>query len=164
MSDDQSHLLSEAVRAEIDIWLAKYPADRRRSALLPALHAAQDANGGYLTDDLIAATADYIKIPRVFGYEAASFYSMYELKPVGKHKIFVCTNVSCMLNGCDSLVAHLKNKLGVGLGETTADGKIMLKEVECLAACGGAPAMLVNKTYYENMTPAKIDEVLEQLP
>jgi NADH-quinone oxidoreductase subunit E len=163
MSDNQAHLLSESVRTDIDVWLAKYPPTQRRSALLPALHIVQDTHNGYLTDELLDATADYLQIPRVFAYEAASFYSMYELKPVGKHKIFVCTNVSCMLNGCDTLVAHLKSKLGINLGETTADGKISLKEVECLAACGGAPAMLVNKTYHENMTPAKIDAMLEQL-
>lgn len=163
MSDNSAPLLSEAVRADIDVWLAKYPPTQRRSALLPALHIVQDTHNGYLTDELLDATADYLQIPRVFAYEAASFYSMYDLKPVGKHKIFVCTNVSCMLNGCDTLVSHLKSKLGINLGETTADGNITLKEVECLAACGGAPAMLVNKTYHENMTPDKIDAVLEQL-
>lgn len=163
MSENLSHLLSDSVRYEIDACLKKYPANQRRSALLSALHAAQDDNGGYLNDELIAATADYLQLPRVFAYEAASFYSMYELKPVGKHKISVCTNVSCMLNGCDKLVAHLKTKLGINLGETTADGKITLREVECLAACGGAPAMLVDKTYHENMTVDKMDALLEQL-
>lgn len=163
MSDKPEHLLSKAVRANIDHWLTKYPATQRRSALLSALHAVQDAHDGYLTEELLDATADYLQIPRVFAYEAASFYSMYELKPVGRHKVFVCTNVSCMLNGSDALVCHLKKKLGINLGETTADGKIMLKEVECLAACGGAPAMLINKTYHENMTPAKIDDILEKL-
>ena len=163
MSDNTASILSETVRADIDVWLAKYPPTQRRSALLPALHIVQDTHQGYLTTELLDATADYLQIPRVFAYEAASFYSMYDLKPVGKHKIFVCTNVSCMLNGCDTLVDHLKVKLGINLGETTADGKISLKEVECLAACGGAPAMLVNKTYHENMTPDKIDAVLEQL-
>lgn len=163
MSENLSHLLSDSVRREIDACLKKYPANQRRSALLSALHAAQDDNGGFLNDELIAATADYLQLPRVFAYEAASFYSMYELKPVGKHKISVCTNVSCMLNGCDKLVGHLKTKLGIDLGETTADGKITLREVECLAACGGAPAMLVDKTYHENMTIEKMDALLEQL-
>lgn len=163
MSENLSHLLSDSVRQEIDGYLKKYPANQRRSALLSALHAVQDHNAGYLNDELIAATADYLQLPRVFAYEVASFYSMYELKPVGKHKISVCTNVSCMLNGCDKLVEHLKTKLGINLGETTADGKITLREVECLAACGGAPAMLVDKTYHENMTVEKMDALLEQL-
>lgn len=163
MTDHIHALLSDAVRTDIDGWLAKYPPTQRRSALLPALHIVQDANQGYLTDELLDVTADYLEIPRIFAYEVASFYSMYDLKPVGKHKIFVCTNVSCMLNGCDKLVEHLQTKLGIKLGETTADGKITIKEVECLAACGGAPAILVDKTYHENMTPAQLDVLLEQL-
>lgn len=163
MTDHIHVLLSGAVRTDIDAWLAKYPPAQRRSALLPALHIVQDANQGYLTDELLDATADYLEIPRIFAYEVASFYSMYDLKPVGKHKIFVCTNVSCMLNGCDKLVEHLQTKLGIKLGETTADGNITIKEVECLAACGGAPAILVDKTYHENMTPAQLDVLLEQL-
>lgn len=163
MTDHIHALLSDAVRTDIDTWLTKYPSTQRRSALLPALHIVQDANQGYLTDQLLDATADYLEIPRIFAYEVASFYSMYDLKPVGKHKIFVCTNVSCMLNGCDKLVEHLQTKLGIKLGETTADGKITIKEVECLAACGGAPAILVDKTYHENMTPAQLDVLLEQL-
>jgi NADH-quinone oxidoreductase subunit E len=163
MSDNENTVLHEASKREIDTWVAKYPYERRRSAILPALHIAQDQNQGYLTDALMAAVADYLDLPAVYIYEAASFYSMYDLKPVGRHKIFVCNSISCMLRGSDPLTEHLKQRLNIGIGETTADGKITLKEVECLAACGGAPAVMVNKTYYENMTPEKIDKIIEEL-
>jgi len=156
-------LLTQTSKKEIDVWLTKYPYEQRRSALLPALHIAQDQNNGYLTDDLLQAVADYIDVPKIYAFEAATFYSMYDLKPVGRNKIFVCNSVCCMLKGSDDLMEHLKEKLDINVGETTSDGKITLKEVECLAACGGAPAVMVNKTYHENLTPEKIDEILAGL-
>ena len=162
-ADSKAHLLSDATKSEIEMWLAKYPANQRRSAIIPALHAVQDANNGHLESDLIDAAADFIGIPRIAAVEVATFYSMYEHKPVGKHKLCVCTNISCMLRGSDAVVTKLKDKLGIGFGETTADGKYTLKEVECLGACVNAPAMQVGNDYHENLTPEKIESLLEEL-
>jgi NADH-quinone oxidoreductase subunit E len=164
MSQNSAVRLSAHARAEIDKWLAKYPAERKQSALLAALREVQHENGGYLTTALLDAVADYLEMPAIAVYEVASFYSMFELKPVGRHSISVCTNVSCMLCGSDEIVAHLQNKLGIQLGESTADGKFYLKcEEECLAACTAAPVMQVDHVYYENLTPAKVDQILDGL-
>lgn len=162
MSQLQS-LLTEESRAEIDRWILKYPKDQKRSAVIAALHIAQAQNQGWLSEELMDAVAEYLELPRIAVYEVATFYSMYELKPVGKHKICVCTNISCMLRGSEKIVAHLQNRLGIGFGETTTDGKFTLKEAECMAACAGAPMMQVDKTYHENLTPEKIDQILQQL-
>lgn len=157
-------LLSAHVRAEIDQWLEKYPPDQRRSAVLAALREAQHQNQGYLTRELMDAVAAYLDLPPIYVYEAASFYSMYETKPVGRHSVSVCTNVSCMLCGSEDIVAYVERKLGVKIGESTADGRIYLKrEEECLAACCGAPMMMVDHVYYENLTPEKVDQVLDAL-
>jgi NADH-quinone oxidoreductase subunit E len=150
-------------RTEIDAWIAKYPPEQKQSAVMGALSIVQEANGGYLTTELMDAVAEYLEMAPIAVYEVATFYSMYELKPVGKHKICVCTNVSCMLCGSDDIVAHLKQKLNIGFGETTVDNKFTLKEVECLGACGGAPMMQIGKTYYENLSSEKIDEILAKL-
>lgn len=160
---DVSTLISAASRAEIDRWLAKYPPDRKQSAVMAALRIVQEQNGGWLTTELMDAIAVYLEMPAIAVYEVATFYSMYELKPVGRHKICICTNVSCMLRGSDKIVAHLREKLGIRFGETTADGKFTLKEVECLAACGGAPMIQIGREYYENLTPERIDEILATL-
>ncbi len=156
-------LLSDASLREIDNELAKYPPDRRQSALLAALRIAQDEHN-WLSEELIEYVAEVIGVPPVRAFEVATFYSMYDLKPVGRHKISVCTNISCMLRGCDEVVAHLQNKLGIGFGETTDDGKFTLKEVECLAACAGAPMMQIGRDYHENLSPEKIDAILQALP
>ncbi len=156
-------LLTDASRKEIDEWIAKYPADKKQSAVMSALRIAQDQNAGYLTEDLIDAVAEYLGMESIAVYEVASFYSMYELKPVGKHKICVCTNISCMLNGSDQIVEHLQNKLKVKFGEITDDGKFSLKEVECLGACVNAPMFQIGEHYYENLTPEKIDKILDSL-
>ncbi|WP_218813475.1 NADH-quinone oxidoreductase subunit NuoE [Rickettsiella endosymbiont of Dermanyssus gallinae] len=153
--------LSESLKADIDTWTKKFPPERRQSAVLPVLTLAQDANQGYLSRELIDAVADYLNMSRVTAYEVATFYSMYELKPVGRHKIGVCTNVSCMLRGCDKIVKHLKDRLQINFGETTADGKFTLKEVECLGACANAPVVHIGQRYYEDLTPKKIDEILD---
>ena len=138
-------------------------AQQKQSAVMGALKIVQEANGGYLTTELMDAVAEYLEMAPIAVYEVATFYSMYELKPVGKHKICVCTNISCMLCGSDDIVAHLKQKLNIGFGETSADKKFTLKEVECLGACGGAPMMQIGKTYYENLSSEKIDEILAKL-
>ncbi|MCY3769440.1 MAG: NADH-quinone oxidoreductase subunit NuoE [Gammaproteobacteria bacterium] len=154
--------LSDAALREIDRELAKYPDDRRQSALLAALRIAQDERN-WLSSETIEYVARLIQVPPVRAYEVATFYSMYDLHPVGRHKISVCTNISCMLRGCDVIAEHLKSRLGVGWGETTQDGRFTLKEVECLAACAGAPMMQIGRDYYENLTPEKVDAVLEEL-
>jgi NADH-quinone oxidoreductase subunit E len=155
-------MLSKESLARIDREIAKYPPDRRQSAVLAALTAAQDEHG-WLSEPLMDYVAELLGMRPIQVYEVATFYSMYELKPVARHKISVCTNVACMLCGSDEIVAHLKRKLGIGFGETTADGRFTLKEVECLAACGGAPMFMVDKTYYENLTPGRVDEILDKL-
>ncbi len=155
-------LLPSAAIAEIDMWIAKYPAERKRSAVMASLRIAQD-HLNHLSNDTMDAVAAYLGIPNIAVYEVATFYSMYQLKPVGKHMINVCTNVSCMLRGSDQIVDHLQKKLGIGFKETTADGKFTLREVECLAACGGAPCCQIDKTYHENLTPEKIDAILKEL-
>jgi NADH-quinone oxidoreductase subunit E len=157
-------LLSEHTREEIDRWRAKYPPERRRSAVTAALRAAQHQNRGYLNEALMDAVAAYMDLPPIYVYEAASFYSMFELKPVGRHRVSVCTNISCMLCGAESIVDHIESKLGITTGESTPDGRIYLKaEEECLAACCGAPMMMVDHVYHENLTPAKVDEILDAL-
>jgi NADH-quinone oxidoreductase subunit E len=160
----KGNTLSSHARHEIDRWAVKYPPEQRQSAVLAALREVQHENGGYLTTELMDAVADYLGMPPIAVYEVASFYSMFELKPVGRHSISVCTNVSCMLRGGDAILAHIERKLGIRLGESTPDGKFYLKrEEECLAACCGAPMMQVDHVYYEHLTPARVDEILDSL-
>ena len=131
---------------------------------MAALREIQHENGGYLTTELMDAVAEYLEMPPIAVYEVATFYSMFELKPVGRHSISVCTNISCMLRGGDAILAHIEKKLGIRLGESTADGKFFLKrEEECLAACCGAPMMQVDHVYYEHLTPEQVDRVLDSL-
>jgi NADH-quinone oxidoreductase subunit E len=157
-------LLSDHTRHEIDQWLTKYPADKKRSAVLAALTAAQHQNQGFLTTGLMDAVADYLDLPRIQVYEVATFYSMFETKPCGRHNVAICTNISCMLMGSDSVVEYIENKLGIKVGESTPDGRIFLKpEEECLAACRAGPMMQVDHVYHENLTPEKIDQILDSL-
>lgn len=152
------------VREELDLWVGRFPEGRQRSAIIAGLRAAQHENGGYLTRDLMDAVASYLSVPPVQVYEVATFYSMFETRKVGRHCVSVCTNVSCMLRGAEELVAHIERKLGIRIGESTADGRIYLKrEEECLAACCGAPMMMVNHEYYEDLTPDRVDEILDGL-
>jgi len=162
MSD--ADILSGHVREEIDRWKARFPEDRQRSAVIGALHAVQHENDGYLTAELMNGVADYLDLPTIQVYEVATFYSMFVTKPVGRHNVAICTNVSCMLRGAEELVEHVENRLGARIGESTEDGRIYLKrEEECLAACCGAPMMMVDHKYYENLTPEKVDEILDRL-
>jgi NADH-quinone oxidoreductase subunit E len=154
--------LSEHTRREIDGWLAKFPPDRRRSAVLAALRAAQHQNGGWLTTPLMDAVAAYLGLPPIQVYEIASFYSMFETKPVGRVHVSICTNLSCMLCGADRIVAAVEKRLGIRTGESTPDGKFYLKrEEECLAACNNAPMMMVDHVFHENLTPESAVRVLE---
>ena len=167
MSDSHAHAdtgeaLSAHVRAEIDHWLAKFPVDRKRSAVIAALHAVQHEKG-HLPQASMDAVAEYLGIPPIQVYEVASFYSMFETRPCGRHHISVCTNISCMLCGGEDILAHLEKRLGIKVGESTADGRFYLKqEEECLAACDGAPMMMVNHVYFEHLTPAKVDQILDE--
>lgn len=162
----KAELLSEETRARIDHWRAKFPEgiEGRRSAVIQALVAAQEQNGGWLSTELMDAVADYLELPPVWVYEVATFYSMLETTAVGRNSISICTNISCMLCGADKVVDYVENKLGIKTGESTPDGRIFLKqEEECVAACTGAPMMIVNGHYHENLTEEKIDEILDGL-
>jgi NADH-quinone oxidoreductase subunit E len=162
--DSKANPLSQHTRAEIDHWIAKFPPGRQRSACIAALRAAQEQNNGYLTAQLMDAIAEYLQLPPIQVYEVASFYSMFETHPCGRHHVSICTNISCMLNGAEDLVAHAQAKLGIKLNESTADGRIFLKqEEECLAACTGAPMMMVDHVFHENLTPAALDKILDEL-
>lgn len=156
--------LSVHSKIEIDRWIEKYPKDQKRSAVLAALREIQHENQGYLTEELMDAVADYLDMPKIAVYEVASFYSMLETKKVGRHSISVCTNISCMLNGADKIVQHLEKKLNIKTGQSTEDNRYYLKqEEECLAACCGAPMMMVDHIYHEQLTPEKVDEILAKL-
>lgn len=162
MSD--STQLSAHVREEIDRCRERFPKERQRSAIIGALHALQHENGGYLTAEQMGEVAEYLELPAIHVYEVATFYSMFQTNPVGRNNVAICTNVSCMLRGADELVEHVEGKLGIKLGESTEDGRIYLKkEEECLAACCGAPMMMVNHRYHENLTLDQVDEILDGL-
>ena len=162
MSD--ADILSDHVRTEIDRWKARFPEGRQRSAVIGALQAVQHENNGYLTPELMNGVADYLDLPTIQVYEIATFYSMFQTKPVGRHTVSICANVSCMLRGADEIIQYVQNKLGVKLEESTEDGRIYLKkEEECLAACCGAPMMMVDHNYHENLTPEIIDTILDDL-
>ncbi|MGC2032634.1 MAG: NAD(P)H-dependent oxidoreductase subunit E [Steroidobacteraceae bacterium] len=152
------------VREEIDRWVEKFPPERKRSAVISALHAVQHENNGFLTTELMDAVAAYLGLAPIHVYEVASFYSMFETKPVGRHHVSVCTNISCMLRGAQEIVDRVENKLGIKTGESTPDGRIYLKrEEECLAACTGAPMMMVDHVFHENLTSESIDKILDDL-
>ncbi len=156
-------LLSPKSIAEIDEWIAKYPSDQKQSAVMSALLIAQKEMG-YLTIDLMDAVAQYLEMAPIAVYEVASFYSMYEHKPVGRHIISICTNISCKLQNCAATVNYLEKKLNITLGATTTDNRFTLRSVECLGACVNAPMMQIDNDYHEHLTPEKIDQVLEQYP
>ncbi len=163
MTNDKSTLFSDDVCQRIDAWIAKYPADWKQSAVMAALRIVQETHEGSLTTELMDKVALYLDMPPIAVYEVATFYSMYELKPVGKHKICLCTNVSCMMNGSDDLYQHLQNRLKINFNEVTEDGLFSLKEVECLGACAGAPMMQIGNQYFENLTNQEIDAILDNL-
>jgi len=159
----QRYQLPTAVKSEIDRWLTKYPADKKSSAVLAALHAVQH-HEGWVSRAQMDAVADYLDMPPISVYEVGSFYSMIELAPVGRNMVSICTNISCMLCGAEDIVDHVERKLGIRLGQTTSDGRITLKkEEECLAACVGAPMMAVNGHYHEHLTIEKVDRILDGL-
>ncbi len=156
-------MLSPEAIEKIDYELTKYPADQRKAAVMSALRIVQTERG-WLSEESITEVAEYLGIPDIAAMEVATFYNMYDLEPVGKYKISVCTNISCMLRNSDEIVDHLKDKLGVGFNEITPDGKFCLKESECMGSCGGAPLLTVNNhKMHEFLTPVKVDKILESL-
>lgn len=157
-------LLTSQTTQAIDHWLGKFPPEKKRSALIQSLMAAQTQNGGWLSRELIEAVASYLDLPPVWAHEVASFYSMFDLHPTGRHKVNICTNISCWLNGAEHMVTHVEQKLGIRMGETTSDGRITLvREEECLAACCGAPMMVVDGHYHEHLDVKKLDSILDNL-
>ena len=157
-------MLTEQTQKTIDHWVSKFPQDKKRSALIQALIAAQEQNGGWITRELTEAVAQYLELPAVWAHEVVSFYSMFFTEPVGRHKVNICTNISCWLNGAEGMLAHAEEKLGVKLGETTGDGRITLvREEECLAGCCGAPMAVVDGHYHEKLDLQKLDTILDGL-
>lgn len=155
--------VSEEGVKDIDKWVAKFPTDQKQSAVMYALMVVQEALG-HLTEPAMDAVADYLEMPRVAVYEVASFYSMYQTKPVGRHMISVCTNITCQLRDARVIFDALQDKLGVSAGETTKDGRFTLCSVECLGACVNAPMMQVDKDYHENLTVDALEDVLAEYP
>jgi NADH-quinone oxidoreductase subunit E len=156
-------MLSPEAITKIDYELTKYPADQRQAAVMSALRIVQTERG-WLSKESITEVAQYLGMPEIAAMEVATFYNMYDLSPVGKYKVTVCTNISCMLRGSDEIVSHLQHKLSVGFNEITLDGKFCLKEGECMGCCGGAPLMHVNNTeMHEFLTIEKVDAILEGL-
>ena len=156
-------VLNEAALRKIDREIAKYPADQKQSAVMAALAIAQDEKG-WLAPETMDVVAEYLGMPAVQVYEVATFYAMYNLQPAGRHKITICTNLPCALSGGVDAAEHLKHCLGVGFNETTPDGRITLKQGECMGACGEAPVLLVNYRHMCcNMLPEQIDKLLAEL-
>jgi NADH-quinone oxidoreductase subunit E len=156
-------MLSTESLGRIDQEIAKYPVDRKQSAVMSALAIAQEEKG-WLADELINFIAEYLDMPPIAVYEVATFYNMYNLQPMGKYKITICTNLPCALSGSNESADYLKKRLGIGFNQTTADGKFTLKEGECFGACGDAPVLLVNnKRMCSFMSSEMIDKLLEEL-
>jgi NADH-quinone oxidoreductase subunit E len=153
-SDDKLSTVKEII--------ARYPEGKQKSALLPVLHIAQEAGGGWLSVEAMDYVASLLKLEPIEVYEVATFYSMYNLKPVGKYIFEVCQTGPCMLKGSDQIIDYIKQKLGIGIGETTPDGMFTLKVVECLGACGYAPMMQLGKNYREHLTKEKVDQLIEE--
>lgn len=143
--------------------LSYYPKGRQRSAVLPLLDLAQRQQGGWLPRDVLDYVADFLSVPRIKVYEVATFYTMFNLKPVGKHFIQVCRTTPCWLKGADNLTHACKRKLGIGLGDTTSDGMFTVTEVECLGACVNAPMVQINDDYYEDLTPETMEAIIDEL-
>jgi NADH-quinone oxidoreductase subunit E len=148
--------------AKVKEIIARYPEGKQKSALLPVLHVAQDTFGGWLSAETMDYVASLLQITPIEVYEVATFYSMYNLKPVGKYVFEVCQTGPCMISGSDNIVAYITDKLGIRPGETTADGMFTLKTVECLGACGYAPMMQLGKTYREHLTKEKVDSIIDE--
>ncbi|HFL8819568.1 MAG TPA: NADH-quinone oxidoreductase subunit NuoE [Candidatus Azoamicus sp. OHIO2] len=157
------NFVSKDIIDRCDNWIKKYPKDQKRSAVIELLKIVQQSNNGYLNEQLINSVADYLSIPAIYAYEVVTFYSMFDMEETGRYKIYFCVSISCMLCGADSMLDFIKKKLNIQVNETTYDKKFTLKKAECLAACGGAPVMLIGEKYYENLTVDKINYILDSL-
>ena len=155
---------SEAALRQAEVIFKRYPADRRESAVMPLLHLAQQAFGGWLSQEALDYVAGVVGMAPMRVYEVATFYTMYNLKPVGKYHIQVCTNISCWLCASDGIVKALEKKVSIRMGETSKDARFTLCEVECLGACINAPMMQINDDYYENLTADRVSEIIDRLP
>ncbi len=155
-------VFSEEKLKEVNRIISFYPEGKQKSALLALLHLAQEENGGWLDTDAMDYVASLLQLDPIEVYEVATFYSMYNLKPVGKYIFEVCQTGPCMLKGCNEIINYIKEKLNIGVGETTADGMFTLKTVECLGACGYAPMMQMGKNYREHLTKEKVDMIIEE--
>lgn len=155
-------MFSEEKLNKVKEIIARYPAGKQKSALIPVLHLAQEEFGGWLSSETMDYVASLLQITPIEVYEVATFYSMYNLKPVGKYVFEVCHTGPCMLRGSDNIIDYIKKKLDIGVGETTNDGLFTLKAVECLGACGYAPMMQLGKHYREHLTPEKVDAIIEE--
>jgi NADH-quinone oxidoreductase subunit E len=155
-------MFTEAQHKKADEIIRRYPEGKQKSALIPLLHIAQDANNGWLSVEAMDYVAGILKIAPIEVYEVATFYSMYNLKPVGRHVFEVCQTGPCMINGSDEIISYIQEKLGIKTGETTTDGMFTLKTVECLGACGYAPMMQLGKTFREHLTREKVDQIIEE--
>ena len=158
-----STAFTPALLVRFDALRSQYPPEMKTSLVLPLLHCVQDEQG-FVTEADAAGIAGYIGMPAIQVIEALTWYTMFDREPQGRYVIKVCRNIACSLRGSEGVLAHLQQKLGIGVGETTADGRFTLKTVECLASCGTAPAMQVNRTYHEQLDAAKLDRILESLP
>ena len=156
-------MISNEAKKEIDFWVSKYPEGRESSAVMQALTIVQKENGGSLNSELINDVAEYLEMPAISVQEVATFYENYNHKPVGKHVLRFCHNISCMLNGSDELISYLEDKLGVKTGEVSKDGLVSVKKVECLGACVGGPMCQIGDQYHEHLTKDKLDKILENL-
>ena len=156
-------MISNEAKKEIDFWVSKYPEGRESSAVMQALTIVQKENGGSLNSELIKDVAEYLEMPAISVQEVATFYENYNHKPVGKHVLRFCHNISCMLNGSDELISYLEDKLGVKTGEVSKDGLVSVKKVECLGACVGGPMCQIGDQYHEHLTKDKLDNILENL-
>ena len=156
-------MISNEAKKEIDFWVSKYPEGRGSSAVMQALTIVQKENGGSLNSELINDVAEYLEMPSISVQEVATFYENYNHKPVGKHVLRFCHNISCMLNGSDELISYLEDKLGVKTGEVSKDGLVSVKKVECLGACVGGPMCQIGDQYHEHLTKDKLDNILENL-
>lgn len=147
---------------KVDEIIARYPEGKSKSAIIPILHLAQEEFGGWLSPETMDYVATILKIEPIEVYEVATFYSMYNLKPVGRYMFEVCQTGPCMISGSDNIIDYIKKKLGINVGETTPDGLFTLKTVECLGACGYAPMMQLGKHFREHLTPEKVDQIIEE--
>lgn len=163
MIQQNTALLTDAMKTEIDKEVAKFPEGEQRSAILAAIRIVQEQGKNWISEDELKAVADYLDVPQVYVFEAATFYTMCKQEPVGQYHINICTNVSCMLSGCDKIAQKFKERLQIDYDEVTEDGQFSLEEVECLGSCSTAPVCHIGKAYYENLTPERVDEIIDEL-